>query len=98
VTEPRTADITHHHTAQGELFIDECFASIRGPGEAIGIHSGQGTSQRNQSFYHNNRFYNGQVDMLLALTDIGKGDGGTMLIPGAAWLDHHARCKHYSLA
>ena len=37
--------------AQGELFIDENFASLRGPGEAIGIHSGQGTSMRNQSFY-----------------------------------------------
>lgn len=39
--------------AQGELFIDENFASIRGPGEAIGVHSGAGpgNSMRNQSFY-----------------------------------------------
>lgn len=26
---------------------------------------------------------NGQIDMLLALTDIGPGDGGTMLIPAS---------------
>ena len=39
--------------AQGELFIDENFVSIRGPGEAIGVHSGAGpgNSMRNQSFY-----------------------------------------------
>ena len=32
----------------GPLFIDECFASLRGPGEAIGLHSGGHTGRQAQ--------------------------------------------------
>ncbi len=68
----------------GPLFIDENFASIRGPGDAIGIHSGgHERIKRNQFRYHNGRFFCGQVNILIALTDIGPGDGGTMVIPGS---------------
>ena len=70
-----------HH---GPLFIDENFASLRGPGEAIGIHSGgHCRSKRNQFRYHNGGFMCGQVNILIALTDIGPGDGATMVIPGS---------------
>ena len=70
-----------HH---GPLFIDENFANLRGPGEAIGIHSGgHHGSKRNQFRYHNGNFMNGQINVLVALTDIGPGDGGTMVIPGS---------------
>ena len=68
----------------GPLFIDENFASLRGPGEAIGIHSGGHSGcKRNQFRYHNGRFMCGQVNILMALTDIGPGDGATMVIPGS---------------
>ncbi|MBM3262439.1 MAG: phytanoyl-CoA dioxygenase family protein [candidate division Zixibacteria bacterium] len=78
----------YHH---GPLFIDENFANFRGPGEAIGLHSGgYPPIMRNQFRYHNGRFMCGQVNMLLALTDIGHGDGGTMLIPGS----HKSNFKH----
>lgn len=71
----------YHH---GPLFIDENFANFRDPGEAIGLHSGGYPSiHRNQFRYHNGRFMCGQVNILLALTDIGPGDGGTMLIPAS---------------
>ncbi len=68
----------------GPLFIDECFASIRGPGQAIGLHSGghEGT-KRTQFRYYNGRFHCGQINILMALTDIGEGDGATMVIPGS---------------
>lgn len=68
----------------GPLFIDEAFANLRGPGEAIGLHSGGywGT-KRNQFRYHNGRFQCGQVNILMALTDIGPGDGATMVIPAS---------------
>lgn len=70
-----------HH---GPLFIDENFASLRGPGEAIGIHSGgQASCKRNQFRYHLGEFMCGQVNVLLALTDIGPGDGATMVIPAS---------------
>jgi len=75
----------------GPLFIDENFANIRGPGEAIGLHSGghEGV-KRNQFRFHNGRFQCGQVNILMALTDIGEGDGATMVIPGS----HKANFAH----
>ena len=78
----------YHH---GPLFIDENFANFRGPGEAIGLHSGgYPPIHRNQFRYHNGRFMCGQINILIALTDIGPGDGGTMVIPGS----HKANFKH----
>ena len=38
---------------------------------------------RNQFRYHGGRYMCGQINILVALTDIGPGDGGTMLIPGS---------------
>lgn len=75
----------------GALFIDENFASIRGSGQAIGLHSGghQGT-KRTQYRYFNGRFHCGQINILMALTDIGEGDGATMVIPGS----HKANFPH----
>ena len=70
-----------HH---GPLFIDECFANIRGPGDALGLHSGgHAATKRNQYRFHNGCFMLGQVNVLIALTDIGPGDGATMVIPAS---------------
>ncbi len=78
----------YHH---GPLFIDENFVNYRGPGEAIGIHSGGFPPiHRNQFRYHDGRFMCGQVNVLMALTDIGPGDGGTMLIPAS----HKSNFQH----
>jgi len=75
----------------GPLFIDENFANIRGPGEAIGIHSGgHKATKRTQFRFHNGQFACGQVNVLMALTDIGPGDGATMVIPGS----HKANFNH----
>lgn len=66
------------------LFIDECFASIRRSGGFFPVHSGGHEGNvRNQYRFVNNRFRCGQVNILLALTDVGPGDGGTMVIPGS---------------
>ncbi|TVQ27478.1 MAG: hypothetical protein EA382_03645 [Spirochaetaceae bacterium] len=68
----------------GELFIDENFASIRGPGGAIGLHSGgHERVKRTQFRFDNGRFMCGQINILIALTPIGPGDGATMVIPGS---------------
>ncbi len=75
----------------GPLFIDENFANIRGPGEAIGLHSGGHEGiKRTQFRFHNGRFQCGQINILMALTDIGPGDGATMVIPGS----HKANFLH----
>ena len=84
----------YHH---GPLFIDECFANLRGPGEAIGLHSGgHAASKRNQFRFRNGRFMVGQVNVLIALTDVGAGDGATMVVPAShkANLPHPAFERH----
>jgi hypothetical protein len=82
----------YHH---GPLFIDENFASIRGPGEAIGLHSGgHGNTKRTQFLVRNGTFMCGQINVLIALTEIGPGDGATMVIPGS----HKANFEHPQFA
>ena len=79
----------------GPLFIDENFANIRGPGDAIGLHSGGETgTKRTQFRFHNGHFQCGEINILLALTDIGPGDGATMVIPGS----HKSHFPHYEVA
>lgn len=75
----------------GPCFIDENFASIRGPGQAIGLHSGgHERVTRCQFRYHDNKFHCGQINILMAFNDIGPGDGATMVIPGS----HKSNIKH----
>lgn len=77
-----------HH---GPAFIDECFASIRGPGQAVRLHSGGHVgSIRTQYRFHAGKFHCGQVNVLIALNDIGLGDGATMVIPGS----HKSNLRH----
>ncbi|MCC7193822.1 MAG: phytanoyl-CoA dioxygenase family protein [Phycisphaeraceae bacterium] len=68
----------------GPLFIDENMANFREAGEAIGLHSGGNELiKRNQFRVVNQKFLNCQVNALIALTDIGPGDGATMVIPAS---------------
>ena len=78
----------YHH---GPLFIDENFVNFRTQGEAIGLHSGGFPPITRNSFrYHGGRFMCGQINILIALSNIGPGDGATMLIPGS----HKANFEH----
>jgi hypothetical protein len=66
------------------LFIDECFASIRRSGGFFGIHSGgYRGAMRGQYRYKDGVWRCGQVNILLALTNVGPGDGGTVIVPGS---------------
>lgn len=70
-----------HH---GPAFIDECFGTIRGPGGAQRLHSGGHVGTiRTQFRHHAGKFHCGQINILMALTDIGPGDGATMVVPGS---------------
>jgi hypothetical protein len=82
----------YHH---GALFIDECFANIREAGEAIGLHSGgHERVKRCQFDVRNGKFACGQVNVLVALTDIGPGDGATIVVPAS----HKANFPHPAMA
>lgn len=66
------------------LFIDECIASTRASGGYHPLHSGGfQVPNRCQYRYEHNRFRCGQVNILMALTDIGPGDGATLVVPGS---------------
>lgn len=65
-------------------FIDENFVTMRGPGKAIPLHSGGHEGCKRTAYhYHNGRFQCAQVNVLTAFTDVGPGDGATMVIPGS---------------
>ncbi|QXQ06148.1 phytanoyl-CoA dioxygenase family protein [Sphingosinicellaceae bacterium] len=73
-----------YDTYHGPGFVDENFITLRGPGDAIPVHSGGHERAKRTSYgYHNGRFECGQINVLTALTDIGPGDGATMVIPGS---------------
>ncbi|HZT42543.1 MAG TPA: phytanoyl-CoA dioxygenase family protein [Chthonomonadaceae bacterium] len=66
------------------LFIDECIASIRGPGGHHPVHSGGYRGALRGAYgYKHGVFRCGQCNILLALTDIDPGDGPTMIVPGS---------------
>ena len=63
--------------------IDENIASIRGAGGHHPVHSGgHDVPLRTMYRCEGGRFRCGQVNVIVALTDIGPGDGATMVIPG----------------
>ena len=73
------------------LFIDECIASIRRSGGHHPVHSGgHRAALRNKYLYEHGVFRCGQCNVILALTDVGPGDGPTMVIPGS----HKANFPH----
>jgi hypothetical protein len=89
IDHPSWVDLVHRYCGEAQtyvdgLFIDECFATIRRTGGFFPIHSGghEGVVRCQYKFL-NGRFYCGQVNILTALTDIGPGDGGTLVIPGS---------------
>ena len=75
----------------GLLTIDEAFANFRATGGGIPMHGSGGAngttknapSMKSQYRFANNTFLSGQINMALALSDIGPGDGATMLLPGS---------------
>ncbi|MEL7240311.1 MAG: phytanoyl-CoA dioxygenase family protein, partial [Planctomycetota bacterium] len=79
------------------LSIDETFLNIRKGGGFIPTHSG-GHSVRFTGLFnwHNGKSAVGQINILMALTDIGPGDGGTSLVPAShkACFEHPAVVAH----
>ncbi len=89
VDHPSWIELARHYAGDEKsyiagLFIDECIASVRESGGHHPVHSGgwQG-ALRGAYHYSNGVFRCGQINILLALTDIGPGDGATMVIPGS---------------
>src|ERR1700744_1133923 len=66
------------------LSMNEAFLNVRGQGGYIGIHAGGHMATMVQSFRHiTGQWMVGQINILMALNDIGPGDGATVVIPGS---------------
>ncbi|MGW0230918.1 phytanoyl-CoA dioxygenase family protein [Actinopolymorpha singaporensis] len=77
--------------AHQHLRIDECFLNVRRSGGYIPIHSGGDNVRFTGLFrWHNGNWAVGQINVLMALTDIGYGDGATTIVPGS----HKAHSVH----
>jgi hypothetical protein len=78
------------------LFIDECFATMRGPSELINIHSGGHLNRTRLRYsYDGDQWHCGQINILLALTDILElADGPTVVIPSS----HKSQIVHPTFA
>jgi hypothetical protein len=64
--------------------INEAFLNVRGQGGFIGIHAGGHMASFVQSVRHiTGKWMVGQINILMALNDIGPGDGATVVIPGS---------------
>jgi len=76
------------------VYIDESIASIRTSGGFFDPHSGgyRGALRGRFSVAHG-AFRCGQVNIILALTDIGEGDGATLVVPGS----HKSNLPHPDL-
>ena len=62
----------------------ENFLNVRGPGGFLELHSGGHTRAPIMTFRHKTGNWNvGQINILMALTDIGPDDGATILVPGS---------------
>jgi ectoine hydroxylase-related dioxygenase (phytanoyl-CoA dioxygenase family) len=89
IDHPSWIDHVRHYAGEEGTYvegvsIDENIATIRHAGGHHPVHSGGFRSPvRTQYAYLHGGFRCGQVNVLLALTDIGPGDGATMVIPGS---------------
>lgn len=74
-----------------KLRIDECFLNIRRRGGYIPIHSGGDNVRFSGLFrWQTGTWAVGQINILMALSDIGPGDGATTIVPGS----HKSHLSH----
>ncbi len=78
-------------------FINESFINLRGPGGYIGVHSGgESISFYSGSGRKGGRWCCGYLTLMVALNDVGRGDGATIIVPGSHKSDiqHPAQTEH----
>ena len=78
-------------TEEHSMRIDECFLNLRNRGGFIPVHSGGASTRVTAAFRsHTGAWAVGQINILMALRDIGPGDGPTTVVPGShkSGMDH----------
>lgn len=93
IDNPAWFDAVRRYIAVGahKLRIDECFLNIRRRGGYIPIHSGGDNVRFSGLFrWQTGTWAVGQINILMALTDVGPGDGATTVVPGS----HKSQLSH----
>ena len=84
IDNPNWLEYVKRYVDNDGLYIWANHLSVTRKGSYVPIHSGGHNKSYRTSFrYHNDNFYCGNFNVLLALNDIGPGDGGTMIVPGS---------------
>ena len=89
IDHPSWIDYVRHYAGEDGTYvqgvsIDENIATARRSGGHHPVHSGgHGAPVRTQYSFRDGAFRCGMVNVLVALTDIGPGDGATMVVPGS---------------
>lgn len=89
IDHPSWIEYVRHYAGEEQaytagLFIDECIASKRQAGGHHPAHSGGWRGALRGAYrYQDGVFRCGQVNIIVALTNIGPGDGPTMVVPGS---------------
>lgn len=78
-------DVKRYMGNFGSLSLNECLINVRGQGGYIGMHSGGHMSWMTGLFRHPQTadWFVGQINIIVALEDIGPGDGPTTVVPGS---------------
>ncbi len=89
IDHPGWIDYVRHYCGEEQSyvqgsFIDECMLSVREAGGHHPVHSGGFRGALRGAYHYNHGVFRcGQCNIILALTDVGPGDGSTMVIPGS---------------
>ena len=84
IDNPNWLEYVKRYVDNDGLYIWANHLSVSRKGSYVPVHSGGHNRGYRTSFrYHNDNFYCGNFNVLLALNDIGPGDGGTMIVPGS---------------
>ncbi len=84
IDNPNWIEYVKRYVDNDGLYIWSNHLSVTRKGSYVPVHSGgHNRSYRTSFIYHNDNFYSGNFNVLLALNDIGPGDGGTMIVPGS---------------
>jgi|EP01046_Picozoa_sp_COSAG06_P013720 hypothetical protein len=103
IDHPSWFDLVEYYMGSGTPFMHELFLNVRGPGGYIGVHSGNptfggrgwgvkaaGDKPAGVSSPPDIEWAVGYMSIIIALEDIGPGDGATVLVPGS----HKSMIKH----
>ena len=83
--------VRHYLGKRHRPFINEGFLNVRGQGGYIGVHSGGHIrDSRRRGGRIGGQWCCAYLSLLIAQTDIGPGDGATVLVPGS----HHSDFPH----